>query len=341
MNSERIKFNLFTFLLLFLTNPLAYSSSLFNTVKPLNIELELNLSKLLLKKKSYFWKSAGNNFLKANIIFTSKGNNEKRGIQIQNGGGLNYFDDLPPLILKFNRSLFKSTAFRSFNQLTLITHGKINSGNISKIINHYLAYKQFSLFSPFSYKVRLVKVTYRDTSKNLPSFTGWGFFLEPKNYILKRFPFKKVSSLRKFRSKKLDRQQTALLHAFNFFIQDRERFKVINGHHKTNRTDFFTFDFYSLLPVPFDFSRSVMYWLGSRSTQELNYIMETSFAKSNWLKYPGLEYNELKKAFNLIKGKKYELKKLYMNPHLPLSKDNREAYLNYLNFFFNFLQEKI
>ena len=84
-----------------------------------------------------------------------------------------------------------------------------------------------------------------------------------------------------------------------------------------------------------------MYWLGSRSTQELNYIMETSFAKSTWLKYPGLNYDELKKAFYLIEGKRNELKKLYNDPGLPLSKSHRKAYLNYLDFFFKFLRNRI
>ncbi|MBG08974.1 MAG: hypothetical protein CME68_09465 [Halobacteriovoraceae bacterium] len=341
MYFKRIKFKLFILPLVLLTIPLSQSKALFRYNGPLNIELELNLSKLLLKEKRYYWKENGKNFLDAKILFSNSGKKEKKSILIQNGGGLNFYDSLPPLILKFNRSNFRGTVFGKFKKLTLMTHGDINSGNIPKVINHYLAYKQFSLLSPFSYRVRLVKIVYTDTSKVLNKFTGWGFFLEPKNDLLNRFPFKRVSSSKKYLSGKLDKKQTALLHAFNFFIQDRERFKITNGSYKTNRTDFFTFNFYSVLPIPFDFSRSVMYWIGSRPTQELNYIMETAFAKSNWLKYPGLKYSELKRAFFLIKGKRQELRRLYMDPHLPLEKKHREAYLNYTNFFFNFLKNRI
>ena len=341
MNFKRIKLTIFIILLALFKTPLTQSKMLFNYNRPLNIELELNLSKLLLKEKNYYWQEGGKNFLKANILFSNLGKKQKKPILIQNGGGLNFNDALPPLILKFNKSNFKGTVFERFQKLTLITHGDINSGSIPKIINHYLAYKQFSLLSPFSYKVRLVKIVYKDTSKQLKHFIGWGFFLEPKNDILKRFPFKRVTAKKDYLGGKLDKKQTALLHAFNFFIQDRERFKIINGSYKTNRTDFFTFNFYSVLPIPFDFSRSVMYWIGSRPTQELNYIMETAFAKSNWLKYPGLKYIELKRAFYLIKGKRRELKSLYMNPHLPLEKKDRDAYLQYMNFFFSFLQNRI
>ena len=341
MNLKRIKLTLFILILSLFKIPLAQSKKLFNYKRPLNIELELNLSKLLLKEKSYYWKEGGKNFLEANILFSNKGKKQRKAILIQNGGGLNFYDNLPPLILKFNKPKFKETIFGSFKELTLITHGDINSGKVSKVINHYLAYKQFSLLSPFSYKVRLVKIVYNDTSKRLKKFIGWGFFLEPKNDILRRFPFKRVPSTKNYLAGKLDNKQIALLHAFNFFIQDRERFKIINGSYKTNRTDFFTFNFHSVLPIPFDFSRSVMYWIGSRPAQELNYIMETAFAKSNWLKYPGLKYIELKRAFYLIKGKKNELKRLYMDPHLPLEKKHRDAYLNYVNFFFAFLQKRI
>tara|TARA_Y100001954_G_scaffold239555_1_gene315607 strand:+ start:1820 stop:2845 length:1026 start_codon:yes stop_codon:yes gene_type:complete len=341
MNFKLIKPMVFIVFWLIVRTPLAQSKSLFNYNSPLNIELELNLAKLLLKEKSYYWQEGEKNFLKANILFSGLGKKQKKPILIQNGGGLNFYDSLPPLILKFNKLNFKGTIFERFKKLTLITHGDINSGSIPKVINHYLAYKQFSLLSSFSYRVRLVKIVYKDTSKKLKRFVGWGFFLEPKNDILRRFPFKRVPSTKDYLAGKLDKKQTALLHAFNFFIQDRERFKIINGSYKTNRTDFFTFNFYSVLPIPFDFSRSVMYWIGSRPTQELNYIMETAFAKSNWLKYPGLRYAELKKAFYLIKGKRQEFKRLYMDPHLPLEKKHRDAYIRYMNFFFTFLQNRI
>lgn len=341
MNFKLIKPTVFIVFWLLVKTPLAQSKALFKDNRPLNIELELNLSRLLLKEKKDYWINGGKNFLKAKILFSNSGKKQKKPILIQNGGGLNFFDSLPPLIFKFNKSKFKGTIFGRFKKLTLVTHGDINSGNIPKVINHYLAYKQFSLLSPFSYKVRLVKIVYKDTSQKLKKFTGWGFFLEPKNDILGRFPFKRVPSTKDYLGGKLDKKQTALLHAFNFFIQDRERFKVTNGSYKTNRTDFFTFNFHSVLPIPFDFSRSVMYWIGSRPTQELNYIMETAFAKSNWLKYPGLKYTELKRAFFLIKGKKVELRRLYMDPHLPLEKKHRDAYLHYTDFFFSFLQNRI
>mgnify|MGYP001280666154 FL=1 len=176
MNFKLIKPTLFIVFWLLVKTPLTQSKALFKDNRSLNIELELNLSKLLLKEKKYYWKESGKKFLDAKILFSNSGKKEKKSILIQNGGGLNFYDSLPPLILKFNRSKFRGTVFGRFKKLTLITHGDINSGNIPKVINHYLAYKQFSLLSPFSYKVRLVKIVYKDTSKRLKKFIGWPSF---------------------------------------------------------------------------------------------------------------------------------------------------------------------
>ena len=55
MNFKLIKPMVFIVFWLIVRTPLAQSKSLFNYNNPLNIELELNLSKLLLKDKSYYW----------------------------------------------------------------------------------------------------------------------------------------------------------------------------------------------------------------------------------------------------------------------------------------------
>ena len=100
---KRLKLALFIILLSLIYSPLVQSKFLFNKQKVLEIKLEFNFSKLLLEKKSLYWKGNGNRFLNGQISFNQLGVEVKKTIQIQNGGDLNFFDELPPLILKFKK----------------------------------------------------------------------------------------------------------------------------------------------------------------------------------------------------------------------------------------------
>mgnify|MGYP001304410525 CR=1 FL=1 len=312
-----------------------YAKNIFLRSTPLNLTLKINLSELLLKKKFHYWERGGKKFLDATLSYK----NEDISILVQNSGDLNYYQDLPPLKFKFNHPNYHF--FRGHKMLKLITHGKIKSGNISKTINNFLAYKKFNILSPFSYKVRLVKIKYVDSSKALEPFIGWGFFVEPKRKILRRFPFKSLSRKKQSRKTNFNSKQTALLHAFNFFIQDTNRYFLDDNKFFHQKADLFSFNYFEVLAIPYDFSQSVIHWLNNRSPEEINYILETSFAKKNWLKYPGLKYSELKNAFRLIYNKRTNFENLYLNKSLPLNKKERKAYINYLDHFFKFLKNRI
>jgi hypothetical protein len=315
------------------------ASSFFQIKRTLEIELEVNLSELLLGKKFYYWNKGHNKFLKGKLFLKKRKSPLK--IFVQNGGDLNFYDDLPPLNIKFpHNNILRHNPFKGLKNLTLITHGKINEGQFQKTLNHFISYKQFSILSPFSYNVRPVQIKYRDSSGSLNPFYGWGFFVEPNNNILRRFPFKKIQKNLNLNKRYFSPQQMALIHVFNFFIQDSNRFILNNKSPSHSKTDFFSFNYREILPIPFNFDQSKIYWLSQQAPEEINSILESSFSKKIWLQIPGLKYQHIKKAFKMLKSKKNKFKNIYLDKNIPLKDHERKAYINYINLFFNFLKNK-
>ena len=318
---------------------LTYAKGFFQIKRTLEIELEVNFSELLLGKKFHYWKRGHNKYIKGKLFLKKRKN--PLNIHVQNGGNLNFYDDLPPLNIKLPpNKILRHDPFKGLKNLTLITHGKINEGQFQKTLNHFISYKQFSVLSPFSYNVRPVQIKYIDSSGSLIPFYGWGFFVEPNNNILKRFPFKIIQKNSKLNKKYFSPQQMALLHVFNFFIQDSNRFVLNNKIPSHGKTDFFSFNYREILPIPYNFDQSKIHWLSQQDPEEINSILESSFAKQTWLRIPGLKYQHIKRAFQMLKSKKNHFKNIYLNKNIPLKDHERKAYINYINLFFNFLKNK-
>ena len=96
--------------------------------------------------------------------------------------------DFPPLRIKFAVDDTAQTIFTGQDKLKLVTHCRKHSSSQTNTLQEYAAYRIFNLLSDFSYKVRLLHITYTDTDGRLKEnvFDRYGFLIESSSELAGR-----------------------------------------------------------------------------------------------------------------------------------------------------------
>lgn len=95
--------------------------------------------------------------------------------------------NFPPLRLNFPSGEMDGTVFEGQDRLKLVTPCQADRDDYQRYIyDEYLAYKVLNLLTPYSYRVRLVEVTYEDTSGEYESLTKHAFLLEADEQMAER-----------------------------------------------------------------------------------------------------------------------------------------------------------
>ena len=98
--------------------------------------------------------------------------------------------DVPPLritIPKKTKDLLKGTMWEGqTGNLKLVTHCRSSDEYQQYVLQEYLVYKVYNALTPRSFRARLARVTYTDSSPRAKPITGWGFLLEDDDDMAKR-----------------------------------------------------------------------------------------------------------------------------------------------------------
>ena len=95
--------------------------------------------------------------------------------------------NFPPLRLNFPTGQMAGTVFEGQDRLKLVTPCQDDEAEYQRYIyDEYLAYRVYNLLTPYSHRVRLVEVTYEDTSGEYEALTKHGFLLEADEQLAER-----------------------------------------------------------------------------------------------------------------------------------------------------------
>ncbi|MBN1989023.1 MAG: hypothetical protein JW783_06505 [Bacteroidales bacterium] len=93
----------------------------------------------------------------------------------------------PPLRINFKKKQVVGTVFEGQDKLKLVTHCRTNNEKFEQfLIEEYLIYKLYNLFTNFSFNVRLVKINYIDLNGKTQPFSKYAFFLEHLDHLAQR-----------------------------------------------------------------------------------------------------------------------------------------------------------
>jgi hypothetical protein len=95
--------------------------------------------------------------------------------------------NFPPLRLNFPTGQMAGTVFEGQDRLKLVTPCQDSRDEYQRYVyDEYLAYRVYNLLTPYSYRARLVEITYEDTSGEYAPLTKHGFLLESDEQMAER-----------------------------------------------------------------------------------------------------------------------------------------------------------
>jgi len=125
----------------------------------------------------------------------------------------------PPLRLNFPSSTPEHSIFAGQDKLKLVTHCSNNSRGEKDALEEYAAYRIFNQLEDASYRVRLVKFTYVDTSGKGREkvIERYGFVLESLSELSQRIAAE-PANLKGIPVSRYDERQAAIVYVFQYLI---------------------------------------------------------------------------------------------------------------------------
>lgn len=134
----------------------------------------------------------------------------------------------PPVRLNLQKKQLRGSEFSGQNILKLVSPCKpANKKYEQYVLKEYLAYKILQLHTPYSFRTRLLKITWVDTDKNNRSTERYAFVIEHKNRLADRLGVS-VADIQGTRHSRLDRAQASIASVFQYLIGNTD-FSLVKG----------------------------------------------------------------------------------------------------------------
>lgn len=159
--------------------------------------------------------------------------------------------NFPPLRLDFPSGEMDGTAFEGQNRLKLVTpcnDGRDDYQNY--VFDEYLAYRILNLLTPYSFRVRLVEITYEDVEDDYDTRTKLGFLIEDEEQMAERNRAT-LQEVAQFHPLRAFGEYSVLVAMFNYMIANTDWSPAFFHNVKLIRTEDGR---YLTVPYDFDFS---------------------------------------------------------------------------------------
>lgn len=124
----------------------------------------------------------------------------------------------PPLRVVFDKSKSKGTPFAGQRALKLVTHCRTGDRTFEQyVLREYVVYKVLNALTERSFRDRLARVTYVDTTRPTKPVTAYAFFVESEEELASRLGGRVITA-RQGRFDDFDPVQVNLVAVFEYFI---------------------------------------------------------------------------------------------------------------------------
>lgn len=165
----------------------------------------------------------------------------------------------PPLRVNFKRSALEGTVFAGQNKVKLVTHCQDSRAEYQQyVLQEYLIYRAYNLFTDLSFRVRLAQVTYVDTERRRDTVTRYAFFLEDDDAMARRNGWEMLEVPQVVPSQ-MQQAPLALMEVFQFMIAntDWDAFRPEPNDPCCHNTKLVgSLESMTVIPVPYDFDWS-------------------------------------------------------------------------------------
>ena len=237
----------------------------------------------------------------------------------------------PPLKVNFKKKQVKGTLFKGQNKIKLVTHCNDRAINEEYILKEYYVYKLHQLVSPYSFKVRLCRISYIDTEGKMDPDEHYGFFIEDIDDLADRFDMEQYdgSLLNQdaFYRPELDKLVffQYMIGNLDWSVPKQHNFKLIFGN-----------EIKAPIAVPYDFDFSGMVnTTYAKPPPEINVPSVRTRNFRGFCRTPGT-YEAVAKEYIEMKPQIYEL---YSSSEV-LSEKSIDQSIKYLDSFFEILEDE-
>ncbi|RMH15103.1 MAG: hypothetical protein D6701_10375, partial [Gemmatimonadetes bacterium] len=134
----------------------------------------------------------------------------------------------PPVRLNFRKKDVPGTAFHGQDKLKLVTHCRERDEFEQNVLEEFLAYRWYNEITDASFRVRLVRITYADTTGRDDDVTRYGFLIEDEDRMAERLGGE-ARDLENVHPAVLDGQAAATLDVFQYLIGNTD-WSAYTGH---------------------------------------------------------------------------------------------------------------
>ncbi len=236
--------------------------------------------------------------------------------------------NFPPLRIDFNGKSTKNTLFEGHNWLKLVTHCMSGYPEYEQFVfKEYLIYKLYNIITPFSFRVRLLDITYLDENFPSDSIRSYAFLIERPKHVAKRNGGE-ILNVKNFSVRNMEEHNFTIFTLFQYLIINNDWSIILLHNIKLILLD----PFQPYIPVPYDFD-----WAG---IIDAPYRMSLKGWENNGSdrSFTGIckSRKEMKFYFSIFNSKKQEIYDLYQNFSL-LDSYHLESTLQYIDEFYSII----
>lgn len=133
----------------------------------------------------------------------------------------------PPLTLNLKRKQATGSVFEGQNKLKIVTHCRSGKLHARYLLQEYGIYRGFNILSDYSYRVRMLRITYRDTDRDGREEQHDAFFIESHDEVALRHGMER-SREPELQPQQLDAQQAAIYTLYQYMIANTD-WSMIKG----------------------------------------------------------------------------------------------------------------
>ena len=232
-----------------------------------------------------------------------------------------------PLRVEFSKPAAKGTVFERQSALKLVTHCQ-NSGEYEQyVLGESLAYKIANLLTPASFRIRVARATYVDSTTGKTLTTRWAIFIEDQDDVARRMQGR-IAPLEERLFRNLEQRSLLRMSVFQVLIGNTDY--SIHALHNVRLVQ----DPEGILrPVAYDFDSSGLVnppYAAPDSRLRISSVLDRRY------RGPCVPVEQLEPTLAEFRAKKAEILALY-DAEAALTSTHREAAKHYLKDFFDII----
>lgn len=161
--------------------PIADGFSLFDSDEIFKISIRADFKELIKHKEDGEYRDAECSYMLNDTILIR---NELK-IRARGNYRRNYCS-LPPVMLNFKKTDYLVVANKDLDKMKMVSVCRQNKTSQQYIFKEYLVYKMYNILTDYSFKTRLIKLSYVDTGEKLKPDSSYAFIIEPVDVLAER-----------------------------------------------------------------------------------------------------------------------------------------------------------